>query len=353
MRIAIVGFPYSGKTSLFTAITGVPPGHLKPTEENLAAVHVPDPRLVWLEQLVRPKRRTEATMDFVDLPGSAAGDVEKAGLDRHLPTLRQADGLLLVVRAFPSDSVPPHRGRVDPAGDLAQLHDEMLLADLTICAGRIERLEKALARGTPERDQQRHELELLRRCQQALENEQPLRSVVRPGDEEKSLRSFGFLTQKPIVVVANIGEQDIGRAGPPRDPHAAATFAICAALEAELIQMDPADRPAFMAEYGIAALARDRIVLGCFDALGMITMLTYCPEEVRAWALPRGTTAVEAAAKIHTDLARGFIKAETIALEDLKAAGSLRDAKAAGKFRMEPKSYIVQDGDVITVKFNV
>ena len=353
MRVALVGFPFSGKTSVFLAVSGVPADHLKPAEENLAAVHIPEPRLELLEEIFKPKKRTEATIDFVDLPGSAEGDVEKAGLEKHLPTLRQADALILVLRAFESGAVPPHAGSVDPQRDLRQLHDEMLLADLTICAGRVEKLDKAVPKATKDRDQLRHELDLLKRCQTALENEKPLRTVVRAGDEEKFLRSFGFLTQKPFIVVVNIGEEETGRPPPLRDSHAADTLAVCAAIEAEIMRMEPADRPAFMAEYGIPALARDRIVRTCFSALGMILMLTGGAEEVRAWAIPKGTIAIEAAGKIHTDLARGFIKAETVAYADLEAAGSLREAKAAGKVRMEPKSYVVQDGDFITVKFNV
>ena len=353
MRVVIVGFPYSGKTSVFRAISALPPDHLKPAEENLAAVRIPEPRLDLLEQIFKPKKRTEATMDFVDLPGSAEGDVEKAGLDKHLPTLRQADALLLVVRAFESGSVPAHKDRVDAEADLAELRDEMLLADLTICANRVEKLEKAITKPSKERDQQIHELEVLRRCQDALEKEKPLRGVVQPGEEEKMLRSFGFLTQKPVLLVVNVDEDHVGQDPPVQDPHAAATCTVCAPLEADLLQMSPADRPAFMQEYGIAALAHDRIVLACFNALGMIFMLTAGPEEVRAWPQIKGTTAVEAAGKIHTDLARGFIKAETVACDDLQAAGSMRAAKAAGKVRMEPKGYVVQDGDMITVKFNV
>jgi GTP-binding protein YchF len=353
MQVVVVGFPYSGKTSVFTAVSGVPLDHLRPAEENLAAVKIPEPRLDLLVELAKPKRRAEATIDFIDLPGSAEGDVEKAGLEKHLPTLRQADVLLLVVRAFESESVPMHGGRVDPQRDLGQLRDEMLLADLTICSGRIDKLEKALTKGTKDRDQQRHELELLQRCNDALENEKPLRDVVQPGDEEKALRSFGFTTQKPVITVVNVGEDRAGEAPPFEDPHAVATIAVCASLEAELMQMDPADRPEFMADYGIQSLARDRIVRACTDALGIVFMFTLGPEEARAWPLVSGTTAVEAAAKIHTDLARGFIKAETVAYDDLKAAGSMRDAKAAGTVRMEPKGYLVKDGDVITVKFNV
>jgi len=353
MRVAIVGFPFSGKTCLFQAISGATREHLKPNEENVRVVHIPDPRLEFLEKLYKPKRRTEATLEFVDLPGSAEGDVQKAGLERHIPTLRQVDALLLIVRAFRSEAVPPHKGRIDPEADLTELRQEMLLADFTICAGRIEKLEKAVAKATKDKDQQKHELELLKRCQSALEQEKPLRSVVQPGDEEKLLRSFGFLTQKPTLTIINIGEESIGRDPPFRDPHAVATLGVCAPLEADLLQMPPEERPAFMREYGIQALARDRIIHLCTDALGLVFMLTVGSEEVRAWPLPRGTTAIEAAAKIHTDLARGFIKAETVAFADLYAAGSIRDAKAAGKVRLEPKSYVVQDGDVITVKFSV
>ncbi len=353
MRVAIVGFPYSGKSCLFRALSGVPVEHLKVSEENLAAVHVPEPRLDVLEKVFRPKKRTEATMEFVDLPGSAEGDVEKAGLERHIPTLRQSDAMILIVRAFESGTVPPHGGRVDPERDLSQLRDEMLLADFAICAGRVEKLEKIVAKGTKERDQYRHELELLKRCQAALENEKPLRTVVQPGDEEKTLRSFGFLTQKPVLSVINVGEEHVAGGPSVRDEHAFATLAVCAPLEADLLQLPAGERPAFMTDYGIKALARDRIVGLCADALGVIFMLTAGPEEVRSWLLLKGMTAVEAAAKIHTDLARGFIKAETIAFDDLRAAGSLRDAKAAGKVRLEPKGYVVQDGDVITIKFNV
>jgi ribosome-binding ATPase len=354
MRVAIVGFPYSGKTALFTAISGVTKEHLKSSEENLAAVHIPEPRLDFLFELFKPRKRTEATMEFVDLPGSAEGDVKDAGLTKHLPTLRQADGLLLVLRAFNSESVPVHGDRVDPQANLQQLRDEMLLADLSICSGRIEKLERAVTKPNKELDLLKHELALLKRCNAALESEKPLRDVVQPGEEEKMLRSFGFLTQKPVVVVVNVGEEAVGKDPPLHDPKASATFTVCARLEADLIQMEPADRAQFMAEYGIQVLARDRIVRTCFDALGMMCFLTGGgPDEVRAWAVPRGSSAVDAAAKIHTDIARGFIRAETIAYEDLRAAGTMREAKAANKIRQEPKHYIVQDGDMITFKFNV
>jgi len=352
MRVAIVGFPYSGKSALFTAISAVPRSHLNPAGENLAAVKVPEPRLDLLEQIYRPKKRTEATCDFIDLPGSAEG-VEDAGLARHLPTLRQCDALLVVLRAFASEAVAPHRGRLDPEADFRELRDELLLADLVSCDNRVEKLQKALTKPSKEHDQQKHELAVLQRCREALRSERPLSAVVPPGEEEKLLRSFGFLTQKPLIIALNVGEDRIGAPPPFQDAQAAAMITLCAALEAEIIQMEPADRPEFMQGYGILALARDRIIRACFDALGLITFLTGSEQEVRSWAVPKGTTAIEAAGKIHSDLARGFIKAETIAWDDLRAAGGLREAKAAGKLRHEPKHYVVQDGDVLLIKFNV
>jgi GTP-binding protein YchF len=353
MRVAIVGFPFSGKTTLFTALSGIPRDHLKISEENLAAVKIPEPRLDWLERLYKPRKRTEATMEFVDLPGSTEGELEHAGLTHHLPTLRQADALLLVVRSFVTEAVPTHRGRIDPAEDLQLLREEMLLADLVICDNRVEKLEKSLTRPAKDRDHQKHELSLLQRCRACLEKERPLSGEVQPGEEERMLRSFGFLTQKPWVVVRNVGEDEIGRGEPLHDEHASASLTACATIESELMQMAPEERPEFMAGFGIQALARDRVLRACFDALGMICFLTVGEDEVRAWPVSRGTSAVDAAGKIHSDLARGFIRAETVAYDDLHAAGSMRDAKAAGKVRQEPRGYVVRDGDILNIKFNV
>jgi hypothetical protein len=325
-------------------------GHLKLAEENLAAVKVPEPRLDFLEQLYKPKKRTEATVNFVDLPGSTEGD---DGFQKHLPALRQSDALLFVLREFESPAVPMPPGGLDAAKELSRLRDELLVADFVICDSRIERLEAAVKKPTPDRDKNKHELEVLTRCRAALEKGTPLREVVQPGDEEKMLRSFGFLTQKPGVVTVNVGEDRISEPATFQDEFANATFNVCAEIEAEIMSLDEADRPEFMESYRITDLARDRVIRACFDALGMICFLTAGEPEVRAWPIPKGSPAVDAAGSIHSDLARGFIRAETIAFEDLLAAGSKRDAKAAGKVRLEPKNYIVQDGDVLDIRFNV
>ncbi len=349
MRIAIVGFPLSGKTTLYSALTGLPRSHFRIGEENLAAVKIHEPRLDWLAEQYQPKKRTEATMDFVDLP-TAADEEERAGLEKHLPSLRQADGLLAIVRQFKSDAVPPHHGKIDPQRDLRLLRDEMLLADLTICSSRIEKLEAALKRPAKDHDATKRELALLLRCRDALESEQPLSGVIQAGEEEKMVRSFGFLTQKPVVLVINVGEAELNQPPAFTDPHAFATFAIGASVEADLIQVEPADRALFMADYGVTELAGTKIIRACFESLGMIHFLTAGPEEVRSWPIPRGYTAVEAAGRIHTDLARGFIKAETVSYEDLRTAGGMREAKASNKVRQEPKTYVIHDGDVVLFK---
>jgi hypothetical protein len=353
MKVVIVGFPYSGKSTLFSAVSGLARDGLNSAGENLAAVKVPEPRLAWLAELYKPRKYTETSIDFVDLPGGAEGEAEHAGFARHLPTLRQADALLVVLRAFESDSVPKHRNRIDPPADLRMLREEMLLADLEISDNRIQKLEKAITKPTPNREHDERELALLRRCRDALEAEKPLVTVIQPGEEEKLLRSFGFLTQKRMIVLVNVGEDRIGAEPALRDEHAVATFALCASVEADIIQLSPEERGEFMQEWGITELARDRVIRTCLDALNVICFFTVGEDEVRAWPIPRGAPAVEAAGKIHSDLARGFIRAEVVGYDDFRAAGTMRDAKAAGKVRQEPKGYVVQDGDIINIKFNV
>lgn len=350
MRVGVVGFPLSGKSTIYSAVTGLGRDHMRIGDEQLAAVKIPEPRLDWLEKIYEPKKRTEATMEFVDLPGLREGDSEHAGFEKHLPTLRQVDLLLIVLRAFENEAVPAHGGSVDPARDIRLLRDEMLLADLSICSNRVEKLEAAMKKPSDKKEEQKRELDLLQQCRVALESEKPLSTVVQPGEQEKMVRSFGFLTQKPFVTIFNVSENRIGKDAPFSPEHSYATFALCGSIEAEIMQVDAADRSEFMKGYGIAALARDRIIRACFDGLHMINFLTAGPEEVRAWPIPKGFTAVEAAGKIHTDLAKGFIKAETIAFDDLHKAGSMRDAKAANKVRLEPKGYVIQDGDVILFK---
>lgn len=354
MRIAFVGPPMSGKSTLFRAVTGVAPAAHHAVGEQLAAVHVPDPRIEWLNALYKPKKKTLATMDCVDVPGfSHATAAQQTEFRKSLPALRQCDALVAVVRAFANETVPAYRDRIDARADLAELASELCFCDLEQIANRIERLDKSLKKPTKTHEQEKRELELMKRCQAALEADQPISSALQNDDERKALASFAFLTELPIIAVINVGEQDAAKSAPFTYDHAHGTIALCADTEEQIAQLDETDRSAFLADLGVTEPARDRLIRACYDAVGLISFLTCGEDEVRAWSIPKGSDAVTAAGKIHTDIARGFIRAETVAYADLHAAGDMRAAKAANKIRLEGKNYIVQDGDVINFRFNV
>ena len=355
MKAALIGMPQSGKSTVFSAVTGlaVPPEGL--AREHVGVVHVPEPRLRFLADLYRVKKAVEPTMEFVDVPGSSLADAHgREEFRKHLPAIRQAEVLVAVVRDFEDPNVPAYRDRVDPAADLAELGDEFLFADLEAVTTRLEKVEKALSRPTKTHDQEKREQALLARCRDGLENEQPISAIIHTPEEARMVSSFALLTEKPLVVVYNVPDDRAGLAPPEAPPHARAAVNISAKTEAEIAQLDPQDRSAFLADLKLEATACDRLIKVCFEALGLIVFLTAVgKEEVRAWAIERGATALEAAGKVHSDMARGFIRAETVAFDDLVEAGDVQAAKAAGKVRQEGKTYVVQDGDVITVKFNV
>lgn len=354
MRIAFVGPPQSGKTTLFKAVTGQFGEPAYGVQEHVAVVKVPDARLDFLAALYKPKKYTPATIEVVDIPGfSQVTSQQQAEFRRHIPSLKLCDGLVAVVRAFESPDVVAYRDRIDPKGDLDELYNELIFADLETVANRIDKLEKALTKPTKTHDQEKHELALLQRCRTALESEKPLSEVITNEDERKMVRGFCFLTQMPLVVVVNVSDTDAASPKLIEYPHASAMIGLCANTEAEIAQLEPADRKAFLDDLGVTDPARDRLIRACYDAMGLISFLTAGEDEVRAWSIHRGQTAVEAAGEIHTDLARGFIKAELVAFPDLQAAGNMKAAKAAGKVRLEGKNYVVHDGDVIEIKFNV
>ena len=354
MRIAFVGPPLSGKSTLFRAITGLAPTPHHAPGEQLAAVKVPDRRLDLLAELYKPTKYTEATIDVLDVPGfSQETAAQSAEFRKTLPSIRKCDALVAVVRAFDNASVPPYRNRVNPRADLDELAAELVFCDLEQVTTRIERLEKGLKKPTKTHEQEKRELELMQRLQQALESEQPIATAIQNDDERKALASFGFLTEMPIIVVVNVNESDAAKPPVFEYPHARAVIGLCAETEEQIAQLEPADRKAFLDDLGVAEPAKDRLVRACYDAVGLISFLTAGEDEVRAWSIRRGSDAVEAAGKIHTDIARGFIRAETAAFDDLKAAGDMKAAKAANKVRLEGKTYIVQDGDIINFRFNV
>ncbi len=354
MKFAIIGPPQSGKSTLFSAITGqtIDPSHAP--AERLASVLVPDDRLDFLAAIYKPKKYTPTHLEFVDVPGvSLAEPNGPKEFRKTMDTVRRCDGIVMVVRAFESDSVVKYRNRIDPKADMDELHTELIFADLEQVVARIEKLEKSTLKPTKTRDAELRELAMMRRVQEALEKEAPVSSTIHNEEERGIATSFGFLTLKPVILVVNVGESEITRPPPFTHEHARATTAMAAEIEAEISQLEEKDRPAFLADLGITEPAKVRLIRTCYDAVGLISFLTCGEDEVRAWTITRGTTAVDAAGKIHSDIQRGFIRAETVAFDDLKAAGDMRGAKSANKVRLEPKHYVVQDGDIINFRFNV
>ncbi len=354
MKIAFVGPPQSGKSTLFRAVTGQPASSQPVMGEQMAIVKVPDARLDRLAELYKPKKYTEATIDCIDVPGfSHETAQQQAEFRKTLGSIRKCDALVAVVRAFENDAVPAYRNRIDARADLEELMAELIFCDLEQVTTRIERLEKSLKKPTKTKDAEQRELALMQKCQDALENDQPISKAVESDDEKRMLASFAFLTELPIVVVINVGEAEAGKPAPFEWSGARATVSLCADTEEQIAQLDPDDRAAFLEDLGVGEPAKDLLVRACYDAVGLISFLTAGEDEVRAWSVVRGSDAVEAAGKIHTDIARGFIRAETVAFDDLVEAGDMKGAKAAGKIRLEGKTYVVQDGDIINFRFNV
>ena len=366
MQIAIVGLAGAGKTTVFNTLTR---GHAETggfggLALNVGVVKVPDERLDRLAAIFRPKKIVHADVTYVDLPApppSADGRVGAEELPaEHLARLRDADALLHVVRDFESEAFPHPAGNLDPRRDLDQLDLELALADLAVIERRQERLRVGGRHGTPaEREANEREAVILASLRQTLEAGRPIRDVVLEPDAEKTIRGFRFLTQKPALVLLNIGEDQIAssaevvaRVAEGYDHRQTLVEALSARIEMELGQLEPEEARAFMDELGIAESGLDRVIHFSYRLLGLISFLTAGPDEVRAWPVPDGATAVDAAAVIHTDLARGFIRAETVAYQDLLSLGSMAEARRAGKLRSEGRTYRVRDGDVIEILFS-
>ncbi len=366
MQIAIVGLAGSGKTTVFNTLTR---GHAETggyggLQLNVGVVKVPDDRLDRLAEIFRPKKIVHADVTYVDLPAPPASSEGRVGTEElpaeHLARLRDADALLHVVRAFEDPSHPHPAGSVDPARDLDQLDLEFALADLAMTDRRLERLQGSGRHGTQaEREAAEREEALLGRIKTGLEAGSPIRDLELEPDEEKALRGFRFLTQKPVLVLLNVGESDLA-AAPALIERIAAGYrhrhalvdALSAKIEMELGELEPDEAAVFMEELGIAESSLDRVIRLSYRLLGLISFLTAGPDEVRAWPVVDGASAVDAAGAIHTDLAKGFIRAETVAYEDLLTLGSMADAKKAGRLRSEGKTYRVRDGDVIEILFS-
>ncbi len=350
MKAALIGLPQSGKSTLFTSVTGLAVDPYAPPEPRTGVVHVPDPRLAYLTELYNPKKITEATIEFVDVPGCSLDDSN--GQDswrRLLPVVRQADLLVIVVRAFENASVPTYKNRIDAQADFLAMWEEMIFADLDTVTTRIERLEKALKKPTKTHDLEKKEHALLVKCREALESGSPLSETLSNEDDRKQLSSFGFLTETPVLCVVNVSDDQAGDEIVYDLPHVEACVSLSASIEAEIAMLDEGDRAEFLQDLGLGSPARDRLIRECYQACGLISFLTMGVDEVRAWPINSGSTAVQASGKIHTDIAQGFIRAETVAFDDLVASKDMKGAKAAGKVRKEGKNYIVADGDILNI----
>ena len=274
---------------------------------------------------------------------------------RLINQIRTADLLVLVVRAFENPAVPPYRDSVDPPRDLMELRTELLLTDLELVTTRIEKLEKQLHKPTKTQVHDKAELDLQKKLQQAIESEKPISTVIETDEQLEMVKSLGFLTLKPMVVAVNTGENQLDTKFDFTDVIniSVPVITICAKLEYELAQLDADSRREFMTDLGITEPEAGKFVNSCYSAMGVISFLTVVSDELRAWPIKRGTVALDAAGKVHTDIKRGFIKAEIFSFDDLKELGSEKALKAAGKIRLEGKNYVVQDGDIINFRFNV
>ncbi|MCI0397991.1 MAG: redox-regulated ATPase YchF [Chloroflexi bacterium] len=358
MKLGIIGLPGSGKTTIFNALTrgNAPTGQSMGGRFDVltAVVDVPDKRVDVLSDLFRPQKTTYAKVTYTDVAGLQKGMGESGGMSgpilNHLAGL---DGFVHVVRAFADENVPHLEGSVDPARDLAILDTEFLLNDLLAVEGKLERLREGLAKGAfKNKAAAEVELALFEQLHGTLAGERPLRELALDEESLKSLRGYGLLTLKPVLVVANIGDDqaEVALEYPYRHSLVAN---LRGKLEMELAQLSGDDLALFMEEYHVAELGLDRVIHLSYELMGLLSFFTVGEDEVRAWTVQRGATALDAAATIHTDLARGFIRAEVIPVDQLVALGGLAEARAAGKLRLEGKTYLVQDGDIIHIKFNI
>lgn len=362
MKLGILGPPQSGKTTLFAALTRgqADTGTSRGEKVHLGSVKVPDARLDKLRDLYQPKKFTPAKVDYVDAPPmeTAPGRAERGTL-AALTALRDVDAFVLVVRAFEDPAVPHFRETIDPAGDASWLVSELLLEDLAVVERRVDRIEKSLKVGKKPEDPAEHEA--LKLVMEALENERPARSVPLNKQQERSLRGFRLLSASPWIVVVNTDDETMKRGeaavvapvlerlAEPRPP----VIALSAKTEAELAALSDDDAREFMQVLGIQEPGLTRMIRLSYEALGLLSFFTVGPDEVRAWTVRDGALAPEAAGAIHSDLERGFIRAEVITYEDLMKAGALNKARDQGLLRTEGKDYRVRDGDILNVRFSV
>jgi GTP-binding protein YchF len=356
LRAALIGFPSTGKTTLLRLLSraGDPSARTGGRPAHVGVAQVPDPRLDHLTELFEPQRRVAATIEIAELAGHGGA---RALID--VTSFRDADALLHVLRMFRDDTVPHAAGEVNPARDATQMEDELILADLGVAERRLERIRQDAKKGkSRELEEETRVIEL---CRTALEDGQPLRGLSLSTDDARRLRGFSFLSAKPVLVVLNLDESDVAdpagtieRAGLSDFLSGAATEAVpvCAKIELEIAELPADDRAVFLADLGLTDSGLDRVIRASYHLLGYISFFTTGKDECRAWSVPRGTSAQDAAGQIHSDIARGFIRAEVVHYDALTARnGSLPACRDHGEVRLEGKEYVVQDGDVINFRF--
>jgi len=358
LRAGLIGFPSSGKTALFQLLTSAreAPRPSGKQEANVGVSRVPDDRLDRLTALFNPKKHVPATVEFADMGGASTGKTGAAAL-LDVAAFRNADALLHVVRMFRDPSVPHAAGSVDAARDVRTMEDEVILADLGVVERRLERLEKDLKKQA--NAELKKEQEILQVCRTALEAGKPLRDLDLPLEDLRRLRGFQFLSSKPLLLVLNLDEADLPQADRAVELAGIQDFVtgpntravpICAKIELEISQLEPDDAKAFMADLGLKESGLDRVIRASYDLLGYISFFTVGEDENRAWSIPRGTNAQNAAGEIHSDIQRGFIRAEVCRYEDLLKRGSIAGCRDNAELRLEGKEYIVLDGDVINFR---
>ncbi|MBE7433943.1 MAG: redox-regulated ATPase YchF [Anaerolineales bacterium] len=349
MKLGIIGLPQSGKTTLFNALTrGNAPTSASAgrMEVHQAVVEVPDPRVDALSKMFNPRKTVYAKVAYADIAGLEGGSAKSGISGQLLNHLNQMDALILVVRAFESDLVMHPNGSVNPIRDVETMTSELLLNDLIAVERKLERLTDERKKGGTDKTVNARQTELFEKLHKALSDNKPLRELDFTHEEEKELSSFGLLTRKRLLTVFNLGE---GQPAPEAKLDHPSVALMCK-LEMEIAQLSAEDAEVFMQEYGIKELSLNRMINLSYELLQELTFFTVGEDEVRAWVTHRGATAQEAAGEIHTDLSRGFVRAEVVAYEDLVSLGSMHEAKAKGKFRLEGKEYIVKEGDIVHVR---